>query len=227
LLLSDIGLFLLLLTTKVIDTDLLLSRGATYKKLIPEEVLFSEGEECEYYYQIVRGQIRWVNFNKEGDEYLQTLVETGESVGELPLFDGDVYAATAIASKSSQVLRLHKEAFHQLLIDEPHIHFAFSKLLTQRLRFKFFLLKEIANNNPEKIINSLLTYLHDKKDHVCSVCNQVRLTRRQIAEMTGLRVETVIRVMRNLSEKGVIQIHNRKAYFGNSLGCDNKRCEAV
>ena len=32
------------------------------------------------------------------------------------------------------------------------------------------------------------------------------LTRKQIAEMTGLRVETVIRVMRNMNEKGIIQI---------------------
>jgi DNA-binding transcriptional regulator YhcF (GntR family) len=51
------------------------------------------------------------------------------------------------------------------------------------------------------------------------------LNRRQIAEMTGLRVETVIRVMRNLNEKGIIQIRNRKAYYGNSEGCDNVRCQ--
>ncbi len=210
----------------MINTNLLLARGASYKKLIPREILFAEGEPCEYYYQVVRGQLRWVNFNKEGDEYLQTLVEKSESIGELPLFDGDVYAATAIANKSSLVLRLPKEAFHQLLIEQPEIHFAFSKLLTQRLRFKFFLLKEMANHDSEKIITALLNYLHKKKDHVCVVCNQVRSNRRQISEMTGLRVETVIRVMRNLNEKGVIQIHNRKAYFGNSEGYDNKRCEA-
>lgn len=211
----------------MIDINLLLSKGATNKRLIPEEILFSEGEPCEYYYQVVRGQIRWVNFNKEGNEYLQTLVEKGESIGELPLFDGGGYAATAIASKASQVLRLPKEAFHQLLVEHPPIHFAFSQLLTKRLRFKFFLLKEMASNNPEKLISAFLTYLHEKKDHVCAVCSQVMLTRKQIAEMTGLRVETVIRVMRNLNEKGVIQIHKRKAYYGNSAGCDNKRCEAM
>lgn len=208
----------------MIDTRLLLSKGASYKKLLPEEILFSEGEHCEYYYQIVRGQLRWVNFNKEGDEYLQTLVEKGESIGELPLFDGGVYAATAIANKASQVLRLPRSKFLQLLVEQPEIHFLFSQLLTQRLRFKFFLLKEIANHNPEKIIHSLLTYLHERKDHICSTCNQVLLNRRQLAEMTGLRVETVIRVMRHLNEKGIIHIHQRKAYYGDTIGCDNKRC---
>jgi CRP/FNR family cyclic AMP-dependent transcriptional regulator len=210
----------------MIDTNLLLAKGASYKKLISGEILFAEGEHCEYYYQVVKGQVRWVNYNKEGDEYLQTVVEKGESIGELPLFDGGVYAATAIANKTSLVLRLTKKAFDELLTEKPQIHFAFSKLLTERLRFKFFLLKEIANHDSEKIIAALLSYLHEKKDHVCSICSQVRLNRRQLSEMTGLRVETVIRVMRHLNEKGIIQIHNRKAYYGNSAGCDNKRCNA-
>jgi CRP-like cAMP-binding protein len=209
----------------MIEPNILLGRGASYKKLVPGEILFAEGDPCEYYYQVVHGQLRWVNFNKEGDEYLQHVVEKGESIGELPLFDGGVYAATAIANRASRVLRLPKTAFHELLKEIPELHFAFSRLLTERLRFKFFLLKEMANNDSEKIITALLGYLHEKKDHVCTVCNQVMLNRRQIAEMTGLRVETVIRVMRNLNEKGIIQIRNRKAYYGNSEGCDNVRCQ--
>jgi CRP-like cAMP-binding protein len=208
----------------MIDVNVLLARGATYKRLVPGEILFAEGEECHYYFQVVRGQIRWINSNSEGDEYLQRLVEKGESVGELPLFDGEVYAATAIASKASQVLRLNKDAFHALLKEHPEIHFSFSKLLTERLRFKFFMLKEIANRDAEKMIADLLTYLHKKKDHICQACSQVMLTRKQIAEMTGLRVETVIRVMRNLNDKGIIKIHHRKAYFGNSEACSNRNC---
>jgi CRP-like cAMP-binding protein len=208
----------------MIDPNLLLDRGASYKKLVPGEILFAEGEPCEYYYQVAHGQIRWVNFNKEGDEYLQNVLKKGESIGELPLFDGGVYAATAIANKASKVLRLPKQDFHALLKEMPEIHFAFSRLLTERLRFKFFLLKEMATNDSEKIITALLGYLYEKNHHVCKICNQVMLNRREIAEMTGLRVETVIRVMRHLNEKGIIQIRNRKAYFGKSEGCDNVRC---
>lgn len=208
----------------MIDEKLLLAKGATYRKLKPEETLFSEGQGCEYYYQIVKGQIRWVNFNNEGDEFLQTIVEDGNCIGELPLFDGEVYAATAIANKASSVLRLPKKSFHQLLHEQPKIHFAFSKLLTQRLRFKFFLMKEIAHHDSENVVAALLSYLNKKKEHICITCNQIKLNRRQLAQMTGLRVETVIRVMRNLSEKGLIQIHNRKAYYGNSTGCMNARC---
>lgn len=211
----------------MIDKQVLIERGATQLSLLPEEVLFQEGSQCRYYFQVISGQVRWVNINQAGNEYLQTLVEQGESVGELPLFDGKAYAATAIANKPTCLLRLPKEDFHQLLIDFPQIHFTFSSLLAQRLRFKFFMLKKMAQHDPEDIIETLLEYLSEQKSHICSTCNQVQLTRRQIAEMTGLRVETVIRVMKNLNTKGVLRIHRRKVYFGDPASCVHALCKKV
>lgn len=210
----------------MIDLDILLAWGATYKMLAPEEVLFKEGTPCSFYYQVMSGQMRWVNINEDGKEYLQTLVEPGECIGELPLFDGSGFAATAIANKETSVLRLHESVFHQLLKTEPEVHFAFTRLLTQRLRFKFFLLKEVASHEPENIITALLKYLKEKGDHVCPNCNQIKLTRKQIAEMTGLRVETVIRVMRNLNERGFLEIHKGKVYFGDKKEGIRKICTA-
>lgn len=210
----------------MIDLDILLAWGATYKKLAPDEILFKEGTTCSFYYQVVSGQMRWVNVNEEGKEYLQTLVEPGECVGELPLFDGGLFAATAIANKETDVLRLHQSVFQQLLKSQPEIHFTFSRLLTQRLRFKFFLLKEVASHNPENIITALVKYLKEKGDHVCPECNQLKLTRKQIAEMTGLRVETVIRVMRHLNETGFLQIQRGKVYCGEKKDAAGLICNA-
>lgn len=209
----------------MIAIKLLLERGATYINLVPQEILFREGSHCRYYYQVVSGQVRWINFNQAGNEYLQTLVDKDESVGELPLFDGQTYAATAIANKPTRIIRLLKEDFHQLLVDHPEIHFAFSSLLAQRLRFKFFMLKKMAEHNPESIVENLLEYLSGQKSHICSICNQVQLTRKQIAQMTGLRVETVIRVIRNLNAKGVLRIHKHKVYFGDPATCVHKLCK--
>ncbi len=208
----------------MIEINLLLERGATYINLVPQEILFREGSNCNYYYQVVSGQVRWINFNQAGDEYLQTLVEKDDSVGELPLFDGQTYAATAIANKPTCIVRLRKEDFHQLLVDYPQIHFEFSSLLAQRLRFKFFMLKKMAEHNPENIVETLLEYLSDQKSCICSICNQVQLTRKQIAQMTGLRVETVIRVIQNLNAKGILRIHKHKVYFGDPATCVHKQC---
>lgn len=197
----------------MIDADLLLSFGATYKKTAANEVIFREGDECHFYYQLVEGSVRWININEEGKEFIQDMIEPGEPIGELSLFDEGPYAATAVSNKESIILRLQKHHFHQLIKEEPEIHFMFSKLLAKRLRFKFLMSKELANNKPEEKICSLLTYFKNNKKFFCPKCNMVQLTRQQIADMTGLRVETVIRSIRQLQDKGKLAIAKGKVYF--------------
>lgn len=196
----------------MIDIDLLLSVGAAYKKVAAGDLIFQEGGLCSFYFQLVSGRVRWINIDDEGNEFMQNLVEPGESFGEIPLFDNQPYAASAVAETDVLLLRLHQAEFHQLIIEQPEIHFAFSRLIAQRLRFKFMLLKEIASHCPEQCIKNLLSYLKKNKINFCTDCNKVKLTRQQIANMTGLRVETVIRTIRLLHEKGNLIIDKGKVY---------------
>jgi CRP/FNR family transcriptional regulator, cyclic AMP receptor protein len=195
-----------------IDIDILLTWGATYKKVDAEETIFREGNECHFYYQLVSGSIRWTNIDEDGKEFIQNMIVPGECFGEMPLFDNLPYAASAIANKDSVILRLHKPTFLQLLKEEPLINFSFSKMLSQRLRFKFLLMNEMACHNPEHIICALLSHLKHNKKNVCPVCHKIHLTRQQIANMTGLRVETVIRAIRELETKGKVTIEKGKVY---------------
>jgi CRP/FNR family transcriptional regulator, cyclic AMP receptor protein len=196
----------------MIDIDTLLAWGGAYKKCAANEIIFQEGTQAQFYYQLVSGCVRWVNVNDDGKEFLQVMIEPGECFGELPLFDGEPFAATAIADTDSMIIRLHRPTFHQLLKENPEIHLAFSKLLSQRLRFKFLILREMANHNPEHSISTLLSYFKQTQKNICTKCNQVKLTRQQIANMTGLRVETVIRTIRALQSKGQLHITKGKVY---------------
>ena len=196
----------------MINDDVLLAWGATYKQVAARETVFKEGMEGRFYCQLISGSIRWVNITDDGKEFIQNMIEPGECFGELPLFDDLPYAASAIANKDSVIIRLHKTIFHQLLKDCPEIHFEFSHLLTQRLRFKLLFIQELANSDPEHTILTLLNYFKKTQKNICQICNKVRLTRQQIADMTGLRVETVIRTIRGLQEKGTLTIDKGKIY---------------
>jgi CRP/FNR family cyclic AMP-dependent transcriptional regulator len=197
----------------MIDIDTLLAWGATYKKVNSEELIFREGAECHFYYQLVSGSVRWVNINDDGKEFIQNMIEPGECFGELPLFDDNNYVASAIANSDSVVLRLHKNTFRQMLKEAPELHFAFSKLMSERLRFKFLLIKELACNDPEQRIVMLFSHFKATRKNICLNCNQVKLTRQQIANMTGLRVETVIRAIKHLQHKGSLVIDKGKVYY--------------
>lgn len=195
-----------------VDIDTLLAMGAAYKKVAAGEVIFNEGATCAFYYQLESGSVRWVNIDEDGNEFIQNIIEAGECFGEMPLFDDLPYAATAIAETDCVVLRLHRSQFHQLITERPDIHFTFTKLMAERLRFKFMLLKELAQHNPEHSVSTLLQYLKKHRKNICVKCNKVMLTRQQIANMTGLRVETVIRTIRHLHDKGELNIQKGKVY---------------
>ena len=57
-----------------------------------------------------------------------------------------------------------------------------------------------------------LAYFKEYKKFICEKCHRVNLTRQQIADMTGLRVETVIRTIKNLEHKGDLVIDKGKVY---------------
>jgi CRP/FNR family transcriptional regulator, cyclic AMP receptor protein len=201
----------------MIDINLLLAWGAAYKKINAEEIIFKEGQPCSFYYQLVSGKVRWVNVDEYGKECIHAIIAPEESFGELPLFDEENYAATAIAVKDSIVIRLHKPTFHLLLKENTDILFSFTKILAKRVRFNFTIINALTTHCPENIIATLINNFKAEKRNFCNSCNQLKLTRQQIADMTGLRVETVIRTMRNMHEKGELVISKGKVYCNDRI----------
>lgn len=197
----------------MVDIEILLAWGAVYKPVKAEEIIFQEGSACNFYYQLVEGSVRWVNIDDSGKEFIQVMVNPNEPFGVLPLFDSEPFGATAIANTDSLLLRLHKPTFLQMLKEHPEIHVVFSKHLAEMVRNKFSILKAVALNNPEHTISFLLQNFKKKNQHICPKCHQLKLTRQQIADMTGLRVETVIRTMRGMHHKGLLEIKHGKVYL--------------
>ena len=196
----------------MIDVNLLLAWGATYKKVSSHETIFSEGQSCTYYYQLISGYVKWINIDSEGRECIHGIIEPGESFGEFPLFDDEPYAASAVAESNCILIRLYKPTFIELLKGNPDLLFAFTQLFTKRLRYKYSLIKSYACNNPATRIINLINYLKTENKNFCAECDQLKLTRQQVADMTGLRVETVIRTMRSMHNKGELVINRGKVY---------------
>jgi CRP-like cAMP-binding protein len=195
----------------MIDVDFLLANGGTYKRIPKDNYVFQEGSDCSYYYQLIEGRVRWVNTNDSGREFIQYMIEPGQSFGDLSLFDDQPYAASALADMDSVIIRLPKSTFLQMMKDKPELLFKFTRLMAERLRFKFLLLKELACFSPEHLVMTLISHFKSFNDSD-NGRYRVKLTRQQIADMTGLRVETVIRVIKKLQHGGQLSIDKGKVY---------------
>ena len=197
----------------MIDINLLLSKGATYRNAEAGEIIFNEGAQAAFYYQLVSGKVRWSNFDDNGKEMLHKIVEAGESFGELPLFDGEPYAASAVADTACSMVRLCTDSFHELLTEYPAIQLLFSKSMAAHLRFKFFLFNTLANHDPQIALSELIEYFNRNGKFICKNCNRLLLTRQQLANMTGFRVETVIRAIRQMQQQDKLSIVKGKIFI--------------
>lgn len=197
----------------MIPVDLLLEKGATQRKADIGEVIFNEGAPAAFYYQLASGRVRWCNILDDGKEVLHKVVEAGESFGEFPLFDGEPYASSAIADTPCVMYRLSVPSFHELLRERPDIHFEFTKSMVQHLRFKFLLTNLLSNQSPETVVTKLIEHFNCHHKFICQDCNRLMLTRQQLANMTGLRVETIIRAIKQMEKEDKVSIVKGKVFI--------------
>lgn len=197
----------------MIDETLLLEFGAHSLFLKKGEILFEEGDTAKYFYQIISGEIKMNNFNDEGKEFIQSIFTKGNCFGEPPLFIDKPYPANAVAIVDSEILAIAKEAFFKLLYSNPEAHLSMTENLAQRLYFKSVMASEISSQEPEHRILKLIDYFKESISKLKPAEKyKVDLTRQQIADLTGLRVETVIRSIKSLEKKGLLIIEDRKVY---------------
>lgn len=197
----------------MITEKLLESYHAARKKYKKDETIFSEGNFPANYYQIVSGEVKMCNFNDDGKEFVQGFFYDGQSFGEPPLFLGRAYPANAIAVTDCEILLLPKSPFLDLVKENAAISMAIIENLSQRLHFKSVMAAEISSQEPEhrllKLMDYSITFFKiEKSKDGC----RIDLTRQQMADMTGLRVETVIRAVKLLEKKNEIKIIGRKVY---------------
>lgn len=197
----------------LIPENLLLDFGAKIIAYPKGTQLFREGDTALNYYQVVTGEVKMNNYNLDGKEFIQGIFASGQSFGEPPLFAEVKYPANAESISDSEVIQLHKSQFFALLEAYPAIHLKMTETLAKRLFYKAIMVSEISSQEPEHRILRILDYL---KKHVHKLegkfAFKVDLTRQQIADLTGLRVETVIRATKSLEKKGELKIKNRKVY---------------
>ncbi|WP_108868441.1 Crp/Fnr family transcriptional regulator [Aquimarina aquimarini] len=198
----------------MINPKKLRDAGAILKNYKRGEVLFYEDAIARYYYQVDQGEIKMNNYNQEGKEYIQGIFAKGKSFGEPPLFADFTYPANAEAIIDSKVWQLPKDKFLKLLEENPEIHHKFTSTLALRLYYKAIMVSEISTQEPEHRILRILDYFkkNNTTDKTDSLSYKVELTRQQLADLTGLRVETVIRSIKKLEQKGELSIKNRKVY---------------
>lgn len=197
----------------MISKKILLEYNAKLKPYDKNEMVFKVNDIPRYYFQIEIGEVKLFNMNKDGKEYTHFIYSENRGIGEAALVGEFNYPLNCKTTENSIIWQLPRIRFFELLRNNQELHFKMSKTMAEQLFFKAIISKEISIEKAEHKIISLLDYLKHKVYNIhVPFGYKVELSRQQIADLVGLRVETVIRTIQKLKNDKQIIIKNRKIY---------------
>lgn len=196
---------------KVFPTKTLEKYHAKLVNLRKDQVLCHEGDPATDYFQVESGSVKMYSANQDGQEFIQGIFNAGESFGEPALIGKFPYPGSVMAIDTSKIWRLPGDYFFQMLKENFDLHLKMDHVLCQRLRYKSMVLSEISSYEPEHRILSLLRYYKSKNNSPSKVL--IPYTRQQLADMSGLRVETVIRTVKKMEKEKKLILDGHKIKF--------------
>jgi len=178
-----------------------------------DQMLFQDGETATDYMQVETGTVKMFIVSADGQEFIQGIFNAGESFGEPALIGKFPYPGSVVAIEASKIWKLPADYFFQMLKENFDLHLKMDQVLCQRLRYKSMVLSEISSHEPEHRIVSLLK--HFKSKNAAAFSNKIIIpyTRQQLADMTGLRVETVIRTVKKMEKEKKLLLEGHKIKF--------------
>ncbi|CAD7798356.1 cAMP-activated global transcriptional regulator CRP [Chryseobacterium aquaeductus] len=197
----------------LVDIDLLASYGGVTENYSPSQFVFEEGSKPKYYYQIVSGTVKLNHTDEDAKELIQSILNNGQSVCELLLFIEEIYPVNAVAISECSIIKVPKTNFLRLLEENRQSDVDVRRYIAERLYHKFIMMQNNASKHPHIRIKGILTYFKSFSEDQSPYSYEVPLTRQQLAAITGLRIETVIRSVKKMEAANLLKIINRKIFF--------------
>jgi len=181
-----------------------ISRERAYPR---NSVILFEDDPGDALYVVAQGQVKVVLIGEDGREVILSVMGEGEFFGEMALVDDEPRSAHVIAMEDSTLLVLRREDFQGILKQTPGIALALLRELSRRLRRVDEKVGSLVLLDVNGRVAQLLLELADEAG---SERITRRLTHHTIAQMIGSSRETVSRTMRDLVEKGYIDVSRRE-----------------
>ncbi len=172
--------------------------------------LFTEGDDCEGMFVILSGTVRLYKVASSGREQVLSMEGPGDSVAELPVFDGGPYPASARAMSDVQVLFLGSQKLRQFCLAHPAVSLKVLKVVGRRLRRLVMLVEELSFTTVRHRLIGFL--LRRAQQHRSGDTAEFGLTEshQEIASHIGTVRELVSRNLSRLHAESLIRLEGKR-----------------
>jgi CRP/FNR family transcriptional regulator len=170
--------------------------------------IFVEGSESTGFYIVLKGRVKVFKLSSEGKEQILHIVGEKELLGAVSAFAGSPYPAYADALEKTTVLFFPRKEFMALVRKEPSVVMNMMANLAMRLQHFTRMIEDLSLKEVPGRLAAHLLYLCEQKG--CTGAVQIDISKGQLASMLGTIPETLSRILRKMSEKGIIKVNGRK-----------------
>jgi CRP-like cAMP-binding protein/CheY-like chemotaxis protein len=168
--------------------------------------IFSEGDMPLQVYFIKSGNVKTFKSHPDGKEFITNLYEANDFFGFEPVLENDNYKESAVALLDSELVAIPRHDFILMMQSHPDVSASFINLLCKKVAERERQLLNLAYNSVrQRTAEALLksTSLQDAK-------SVIAISREDLAKMVGTASESVIRVLSDFKEEGIIEIESGK-----------------
>ncbi len=182
------------------------------RKLRKDTVIFHEGDPAAAFYLVKTGRVKIYKVSHEGREQVLAIIDSGQIFGDVPMFDGGPYPASAATMVDSEIYLIRRDDFQDLLKRHPEIALKIISVLGARLRQALELIRDLSFKQVPHRLAGLLLKLADRygKEADGRVRIDLPLSRKDLADIAGTSRETVTRELKRIERAGLIEVDRRR-----------------
>ncbi len=166
--------------------------------------LFIEGEDAHGLFLLRSGIVKIYKIGENGREQIVHLAYPGDSVAELPLFDGGPYPSSAAALESAEVLYIPRQFFIDIMDARPELYKQIVKTLAKRMRKLVELVEDLSLRQVKQRLARLI--LKESKGRTAFI---LPFTNDEIAARLGSVRDVISRTFTALQNDNLITLSGR------------------
>ena len=175
------------------------------RRLRRGELVVEQGRKSNALFILLNGRARVLTSDSRGREVILAVLEAGDYVGEMSLIDNEPHSATVRAEVQTDMLVLARSDFARCLPENSTLSYGVMRGLVKRLRQADRKIESLALLDVYgRVARALLEFaVPDAQDRPVI---KDKISRQDLAKMVGASREMVSRVMKDLEERGFIEV---------------------
>jgi len=174
-------------------------------KLIDEDEVYAECQRPLGIYTVCKGRAKIYSTDSKGQQMINWIRHPGDTFGHIALFSENEYICNAKAMGETVLSFVDTKKLEHFMETHPQVYKIFLRKLANEMRGMQYKVKDTAYKPARsKVAKALINAISFKTRNTNNPAIH-GLKRTEIAEITGLALETVVRTLADLEKRNIIK----------------------